>query len=168
MLAEGLLRGDRATGRGGTGQSPLTEKIKPPLAIISGLVRLTPPCNHFSAFAQTPYFGSRMWVWEAKCGVFRAYWVEDSETAPSQSFPNSPHLLPPPMPLFSVRDGGFGSIPSFSIFRNIKRNDCHPPPPTIISQFPSPSPLHPNPLHPLSRSEMGGLGASHHLQFSGT
>ena len=63
------------------------------------------------------------------CGVFRAYWVEDSETAPSQSFPYSPHLLPPPIPLVSVRERGFGRIPSFSIFRNIKRNHCYPPPP---------------------------------------
>ena len=55
---------------------PLLRKLNPPrcnhfhpkpspLQSFLALSGKPPPCNHFSALAQTPYFGSRMWVWVA-------------------------------------------------------------------------------------------------------
>ena len=148
---------------------PLLRKL-PPLAIISTLN--LPPCNHFwpcpanpppaiiSRHSPKPPISAREcgFGWpciEAMCGVFRAYWVEDSETAPTQSFPNSPHLLPPPIPPFSVRERGFGRIPSFSIFRNIKRNDCTLPP--SRNRFPSPRTSTPSHGSPSLRPEVRDL-----------
>ena len=135
--------------------SPFTEKIKPPLAIISTLD--PPPCNHFwpcpanaplQSFLGTrpnPLFrlgnvGLGGHVWKPCAVCFGRIGWRILKQRPRNHFPIPLTFSTPPIPPFSVR--------------NIKRNDCHPPP-AIISQFPSPS--H-SPPKPPFRSEKGGFG----------